>query len=96
VPQLLSNLLRVKTKKRIVDVKEIQIQILVPPQAPRARNVKAWANGPGTCLRKQLSAEGAGCGNSLPNMSRFQRLTIFVWWVFQGRCPWLSHFTPSA
>lgn len=33
-----------------------------PVKAPKARNVKAWANGPGkSALNRPLSAEGAKC-----------------------------------
>jgi hypothetical protein len=44
-----------------------------PVSAPKARNVKAWAIGPGGPVENLLSAEGAKYNCSLHNLSDFER-----------------------
>jgi hypothetical protein len=47
--------------------------VQTPVSAPKARNVKAWAIGPGGPVENLLSAEGAKYNWSLYNLSDFER-----------------------
>jgi hypothetical protein len=46
--------------------------VKTPAAAPKARNVKAWAIGPGETIRNLLSAEGAKYGCPLDNDNYFR------------------------
>jgi hypothetical protein len=57
--------------------------VQTPVSAPKARNVKAWAIGPGGPVENLLSAEGAKHNWSFHNLSDFER---------HGRIPRLQRF----
>ena len=62
-------------------------------KAPKARNVIAWASGPGKRTNKMIGALKA---RNVPAYFAPSVLGNILDDVIQGRCPWLLHFAPLA